>query len=81
MPKYKDYPIDECARVAAQYIKEGARVYQKWTCDGCGDRVTANQPNHWTELGHHEDCGHITNIKAKGCNYMLVWSKPGKELK
>jgi hypothetical protein len=70
--KYKDFPFDECMAAAKQLALDGALVHQKWTCDGCGDRVTANHPNTWTEFGHHEDCGHVTNIRKNGCNYMII---------
>jgi hypothetical protein len=70
----KDFPLDECCEAARDFVADGALVFQKWTCDGCGERVTANTPNVFTELGHHEDCGHVTDIRRKGCNYALIWS-------
>jgi hypothetical protein len=70
--KYKDYPFAECAAVADQQIKDGATIYQKWTCDGCGRRVTANNPNFFTVKGHCEHCDTITDVAAKGCNYSLM---------
>jgi hypothetical protein len=73
----KDFPLDECVAAAKEYVAEGALVFQKWTCDHCGERVTANAPNTFTEMGHHEDCGHWTNIRRKGCNYKLIWSIGG----
>jgi hypothetical protein len=80
--KYNDYPLHECAREAEKLIAKGCDVYQKWTCAACGERVTANQPNHWTEQGHHEEkadgspCGHITDIRLTGCNYIVHASTP-----
>jgi hypothetical protein len=82
--KYKDYPFDECAAAADKIALAGGLVFQKWTCAGCGERVTANLPNHWTEKGHHEErengmfCGHVTDIRASGCNYMVVQSCGGR---
>lgn len=70
--KYRDFPIAECAAACDKLIKDGATIYQKWTCDGCGRRITANNPNTFTVEGHCEDCGHVTNIAAKGCNYLLI---------
>lgn len=78
--KYNDHPIDECAKVADRLIAAGCDVYQKWTCGKCGERVTANNANHWTEQGHHEEkadgspCGHITNLRIAGCNYTATAS-------
>lgn len=70
--KYNDYPFAEVLARCKELTEEGHTIYQKWTCDVCGDRVTANTPNALTEVGHHEDCCGLTNIKSKGCNYMLV---------
>ena len=76
---YKNFPLDECARAMSRILREnpGAAVYQKWTCGGCGERVTGNTPNTLTEMGHHEEradgspCGHVTDIRKAGCNYVL----------
>jgi hypothetical protein len=65
-------PYDECTKAAQALALDGATIYQKWTCAGCGETVTANKANHWTEMGHHEDCGHVTNMREQGCNYMLI---------
>ena len=35
-----------------------AKVYVKWTCPGCGERVTSTQPNSFHTDGYtHEECG------------------------
>lgn len=72
MKKPNDYPLQECADAAEKLIDKGWLVFQKWTCDKCGDRVTANTPNTFTTLGHHEACGFITDITKTGCNYMII---------
>ena len=72
--KYNDHPLVECAKRADQLIRAGATIYQKWTCNKCGDRVTANNPNVFTTLGYHEGCGCTTNILERGCNYMVIAS-------
>jgi hypothetical protein len=75
---YKNYPLHECAERAEQLIRDGADVYQKWTCGGCGERVTANSANAFTTMGHHEEkkdgspCGHVTDMRVTGCNYMVI---------
>ena len=69
--RYNDYPIAECAEACEKIIAKGGTVYQKWTCDGCGERITANNPNTFTLKGHCEGCNHITDIAAKGCNYLV----------
>ena len=78
MSEYKDFPWDECWAACERIIADGSDIYQKWTCEKCGERVMANQKNTWTEHGHHEEkldgspCGHITDIRKRGCNYMVI---------
>jgi hypothetical protein len=75
--KYRDHPLHECVALAEKYFNQGGTVYQKWTCGKCGERVMANEPNTFTELGHHEEkadgspCGYITDIRKTGCNWAL----------
>jgi hypothetical protein len=70
---YKNYSLDECARgvAALKRQKPNATFFQKWTCAKCGDRVTGNTPDKLFTQGHHEDCGHITDITKTGCNYAV----------
>lgn len=74
-----DFPFKEVCKAAEQLAKAGCAVHQKWTCEKCGERVTANTANYFTTFGHHEECGHITNIEKKGCNYIVYGDmrKPG----
>jgi len=73
MKTYKNYPIETCARTIEGILRQhpGSAIYQKWTCDGCGRRITGNTPNKLFEFGHCEDCGHTTDLKRTGCNYTL----------
>lgn len=68
--KYKDFPLSEIIPAVDKLVAEGWDVYQKWTCEGCGDRVTATNPNTITTHGYHDDCGHTTDITKTGCNYL-----------
>jgi hypothetical protein len=70
----RDRPLAEVALLAAETIDQGARVYQQWTCIGCGQRVVANDPNHFTMKGHHEECGRITDL-VEACGFMAVWER------
>jgi hypothetical protein len=71
--KYTDYPLTECALEAERLMRElGADVYQKFSCDGCGSRQTVIPPNVFHIKGKCQECGHITDILAKGCNYMVI---------
>jgi hypothetical protein len=73
-PEYNDYPLDEC-RAAAEALPEGAVVYQKFSCAGCGSRQTIETPNEFFTLGRCQECGVITDIRRSGCNYLVVFSK------
>ena len=73
----EDYPLEELEPEMRRLIdEEGAAVYQKWTCDACGERVTAGTPNQLTTHGRHDECpvqdGYITDLRVKGGNYMVI---------
>ena len=70
--KYNDHPFYECAAAAEKLIAYVHEVYQKFTCDGCGQRLTIDQANAFHKLGTCDQCNAITNIEHKGCNYMVV---------
>lgn len=74
MTKYNDYPIHECAARAEKIIQSdpSARVFQKWTCSNCGNRLGMPDPNVFYLSGRCDNCGHVTEIKK--CNYMLIRS-------
>ncbi len=90
---FKNYPIAECAKAIVKILRtypEGTAVYQKWTCGGCGERVTGSTPNMLAEQGCHDEredgspCGFVTDIRKTGCNYSVhtavggIASMPGK---
>jgi len=70
---FKNYSLEECAHAIAKLLEEHphAAVYQKWTCEKCGDRVTGNERNKLFWFGHHEECDHTTDIRKTGCNYAV----------
>lgn len=68
---FKDYPFDECAKAAEKLVADGHTVHQKFTCNGCGTRLAINEPNVFHETGTCDRCNVVTNIKAKGCNYLV----------
>jgi Fe2+ or Zn2+ uptake regulation protein len=72
MTKYNDYPFFEMAATASELIKDGWDVFQKYTCDHCGSRQTMDDANIFHTHGKCEECGKITDIKQRGCNYMLI---------
>jgi len=57
---------------ADDLCRQGHKVYQTWQCLYCGDEVVANTSNYWTEFGHHERCGHVTNLRVRGCGYIVI---------
>lgn len=75
MSTYQDYSLEECAEAAEKLIQERhAEVYQKFTCAGCGSRQTMPDANVFYTSGRCEECGHVTDIKAQGCNYVVKFS-------
>lgn len=56
----KDHHIDLLLTTLDEKVKANPnmKVYLKWTCPGCGERVTATEPNtYYTEGYVHESCG------------------------
>lgn len=52
-----------------------AQLYVKWTCPGCGERVSADDPNSFHLGGYvHEECGTLYQGDAFG--FMAVFG-PG----
>ena len=80
MTKYHDYPIEECAAALEQILHDEPQTtfFQKWTCGKCGERVVGSNANKLFTEGLHDEkddgspCGHVTDIRKTGCNYMLV---------
>lgn len=67
-----DFPFQECVEAVSKLLeKGGCRVYQKFTCDGCAQRLTIEEPNMFFTQGSCDKCPAITDIEAKGCNYMV----------
>lgn len=71
-PLYNDYPLDTIRQSMQDWVDKGAQTFFKWTCSGCGDRVTANEPNTVLTKALHEDCGVITDCEAQGGNFLFI---------
>ena len=72
---YKDFPFQECADEAERLVtKHGALVFQKFSCDKCGSRQTIAEANKFYTSGKCEECGHVTDIVKRGCNYLVMLS-------
>jgi len=68
-----DHPFYEVAATAKDAMDRGGKVYQKYTCSGCGERLMMDEPNVFYKTGRCDKCGTVTNIEEQGCNYMLVF--------
>lgn len=66
-----DFPWDDVIKKAEKLAQDGIDVYQKFTCAGCGQRLTIEVPNHFYETGTCDKCPAVTDIKKQGCNYMI----------
>ena len=75
MPVYNDFPFYEAVEQAEELIKKGVMVHQKFTCAGCGQRLTIEEPNRFYTTGTCDKCSHVTDIRARGCNYLLIASR------
>jgi hypothetical protein len=63
----------EAEQAARNDVAKGAIVFQKWTCGGCGERITGNNKNFFAVEGHCEKCDYVTNLAKAGCGYMAIW--------
>lgn len=68
----EDFPLSEIAHSCDLVIKNGGFILQKWTCDGCKRRLTANNVNVMVENGHCQHCNTVTDLKLRGCNFALL---------
>jgi hypothetical protein len=67
----KDFPFYEIAAAVKKHAAAGDECYQKFTCAKCGQRLTMDIPNIIYETGTCDRCGHLTDIKSQGCNFLL----------
>lgn len=72
MSEYNDYPLSTIAESFNKLIPQGAVCYQKFTCAGCGNRLTIDTPNVLFITGGCDNCDTITDIEKQGCNFMYV---------
>lgn len=70
--KAVDFPFDEVIQKANKSVCDGHAVFQKFTCENCSNRLTIEEPNRFYETATCDKCHHETNIKERGCNYVLV---------
>lgn len=68
----KNHKLSRIVREMKKHAEAGHQCFLKWTCEKCGQRATANEPNRVSRLMLHEDCGHITDLAHSGCNFLLI---------
>lgn len=68
-----DFPFDEVVKKVQELKARGGFVaFQKFTCAGCGNRLTIDEPFKFYTEGTCDNCPAVTDIVQQGCNYMLV---------
>ena len=72
MATYNNYPLHECIRAAEELVAHGAVVHQKYSCEKCDARLAIPEPNTFHDTGSCDRCGHVTNIRLRGCNYLVI---------
>ena len=70
----KVHPWDDCVKALQDRIKDpGTHFLQQFNCAGCGAKQTMDDLDVLYETGTCQECGHLTNIKQNGMNYMLMF--------
>lgn len=72
--KFTDYPFKDVVATAYRKVQEGWTIHQKFTCENCGTRQTMEEPDKFFEKGICEECNHVTDLVARGCNYTAIYS-------
>jgi hypothetical protein len=73
-----DFPFWEAVSRAAGLIMKGATVHQTFTCSTCHVRLTIDAENQFVRTASCEQCGKVTNIEARGCNFIAEVNLRGK---
>ena len=68
----KLHPWNDVVKQGVEYIEQGFKLHQQFNCARCGAKQTMDTPNVFFEHGICEKCGHETDIKKDGHNYMLT---------
>jgi hypothetical protein len=74
----EDYPLMEIAEAAEIVASQGGIAYQKFTCGGCGARLTIDEPNKFYTRGECDQCHFTTNLEETGCNFLAVFPQTEK---
>lgn len=71
MKKFQDFPLKEIQEAVVEHVAEGRTIHQKFTCSGCGKRLTIDKPNVLYKKATCDECHETTNIEDTGCNYLI----------
>lgn len=77
----KHHPWAKVALNVERIVAEGGIILQSWTCDKCGAVQRIGEANGFYIEGECENCGHVTNLKVKGCNFTLLLTNARPELR
>lgn len=67
-----DFPFDDVIKAVTDWRKNpNVDFFQKFTCSGCGQRLTIDEPNVLYETGTCDKCPAVTDIRKQGCNFMI----------
>lgn len=72
------HPFNDVVKNAESKMREGWTVYQQFNCAGCGAKQTMPDANKFFTAGRCEECQHVTDIVANGCNFMATFSMTGR---
>lgn len=67
----KTYPFHDVVEALLARRLEGWHYCLQFNCAKCKAKQTIDQLDTMFELGRCEECGHVTNLKVAGLNYML----------
>lgn len=71
--EFNDYPIEEVQQTLIKLNRiRPVHWHQKFTCEKCGSRQTMEDMDKLYAFGKCEECGHTTDLRVAGCNYLLI---------
>lgn len=76
MTDFHDAPLEQLAESANKIIADGGLVFQKWTCESCGERVTSTTPNVFCLSMAHD----VTQTPTGNYAVVASMSKGGDEV-
>ena len=70
------HPFADSHAAAVDVMRRGGKIFQQFLCGQCGTKQTMEHANRWYASGLCEECGHETNLREAGCNFMVVFGEP-----